>query len=97
MRRDVALLKEPMILLVLGFALFGTRALARWHMNNLLEREEMEHHPLRWTEPAYARVMRERGSTTLAARDNSYLPTRRCHFGVSWIIAGEMKAADVSA
>jgi hypothetical protein len=38
-----------------------------------------------------------RRSTTLAAGDNSYLPTRRCHFGVSWIIAGEMKAADVSA
>jgi len=51
-----------MILLVLGFALFGAGALARWHMNNLLEREEIGHRPLRWTEPAYRRLMRERGA-----------------------------------
>jgi hypothetical protein len=60
MMRYVALLEEPMILLVLGFALFGTGALARWHMNNLLEREEMGHHPLQWTERAYVKLMRER-------------------------------------
>ena len=51
-----------MILLILGFALFGTGAFARWHMNNLLEREEMGHHFFRWTEPAYSRLMRERGA-----------------------------------
>jgi hypothetical protein len=49
-----------MVLLILGFALFGAGTLAHSHMKTLLEREEMGHHPLRWIEPAYGRLMRER-------------------------------------
>jgi len=51
-----------MMVLVFGFALFSAGAIARWHMNNLLEREEMGHHPLRWTEPAYCQLMKNRGA-----------------------------------
>jgi hypothetical protein len=49
-----------MVLVILGFALFGLGALARSHMNHLLEREEAGHRLLRWTEPEYRRLMRDR-------------------------------------
>lgn len=37
-----------MMLLALGFALFGMGVLARSHMNHLLEREETGHRLLRY-------------------------------------------------
>ncbi len=83
-----------MILLVLVFALFGAGGLARWHMNNLLEREEMGHHPFALDRTSVSPTNARARRTRLAVGDDGHLSACRCHFRVHWSFTDEMTSCE---